>query len=78
MMLDRPSRIYRVLLPLLVAALAVSAVGGDKTPSEGGTYWIGASGWVAFGVLLVATVAFSVVVAIRAVARRPKSSTVGN
>lgn len=77
-MLDRPSRIYRVLLPLLVMAFAVSAVGGDKTPSEGGTYWIGASGWVAFGVLLVATVAVTVVVAIRAVARRPKSSAVGN
>jgi hypothetical protein len=65
---------YRVLLPLLVVAFAVSAAGGDKTPSEGGTYWIGALGWVAFGVLLVATVAFTVVVAIRTVARRPKSS----
>jgi hypothetical protein len=78
MMLDRPSRIYRVLLPLLVVALAVSAVGRDKTPSEGGTYWIGASGWVAFGVLLVATLAFTVAVAIRTVARRPKSSAAGN
>lgn len=77
-MLDRPSRIYRVLLPLLVAAFAVSAVGGDKTPGEGGTYWIGASGWVAFGVLLVGTIALTVVVAIRALARRPKSSTVSN
>lgn len=77
-MLDRPSRIYRVLLPLLVVAFAVSAVGRDKTPSEGGTYWIGASGWAAFGVLLVATVVFTVVVAIRAVARRPKSSAAGN
>lgn len=77
-MLDRPSRIYRVLLPLLVVAFAASAVGRDQSPSEGGTYWIGASGWVAFGVLLVAAVAFTVVVVIRAVARRPKSSTVGN
>ena len=77
-MLDRPSRIYRVLLPLLVVAFAVSAVGGDKTPSEGGTYWIGASGWVAFGVLLVVTIAVTLVVVIRAVARRPKRSAVGN
>ncbi len=77
-MLDRPSRIYRALLPLLVVAFAVSTVGGDKTPSEGGTYWIGASGWVAFSVLLVTTVAFTVVVAIRALARRPKSSAVPN
>ena len=38
----------------IVVAFAVSAVGRDKPPSEGGTYWIGASGWVAFGVLLAA------------------------
>ncbi len=77
-MLDRPSRIYKVLLPLLAVAFAVSAVGNDKTPSEGGTYWIGASGWVAFGVLLVATVAFTVVVAIQTVSGRPKTSAAGH
>ncbi len=77
-MLERPSRMYRVLLPLLVVAFALSFVGRDNTPSEGGTYWIGASGWFAFGVLLLATVAFTVAVAVRAVARSRKRSGVRN
>ncbi len=77
-MLDRPSRVYRVLLPLLVAAFALSFVGKENSPSEGGTYWVGASGWFAFGVLLLVTIAFSVVVAIRALARSRRGSAVRN
>ena len=73
-MLNTPGRIYKVLLPLLLVAFVVSSIGNDKTPSQGGTYWIGASGWFAFGVLLLSTIVFTVVVAIRAVARRPKGS----
>ena len=65
-------RIYKVLLPLLLVAFVVSSIGKDKTLGQGGTYWIGASGWFAFGVLLLTTIVFTVVVAIRAVARRPK------
>jgi hypothetical protein len=71
--LDRPRHVYRVLLPLLVLTFGVSAIGKDKTPSEGGTYWIGASGWAAFCVLLLITVVFTVVLAVRALARRSTS-----
>ena len=77
-MLERPSRVYRVVLPLLVVAFALSFVGKDNTPSDGGAYWIGASGWFAFGVLLLVTLVFTVAVAVRAVARRSKRSEVGN
>lgn len=77
-MLERPSRVYQVVLPLLVVAFALSFVGRDNTPSEGGAYWIGASGWFAFGVLLLLTLAFTVAVAVRGVARRSKRSEVGN
>jgi len=75
-MLEKPSRVYRVVLPLLVVAFALSFLGSDTTPSDGGTYWIGASGWFAFGVLLLVTVVFSLGVAIRAVARPRKRSEV--
>ena len=75
-MLERPSRVYRVVLPLLAVTFALSFVGSENTPSDGGTYWIGASGWFAFGVLLLVTVVFTVAVAGRAVARRGKRSEV--
>lgn len=71
-MLERPSRVYRVALPLLVVTFALSFVGKDNTPSDGGAYWIGASGWFAFGVLLLVTLVFTVAVAVRAVARSGK------
>ncbi len=77
-MLERPSRVYRVVLPLLLAAFALSFVGRDNTPSDGGTYWIGAGGWFAFGVLLLVTLIFTVAVAVGAVARRRKRSDIGN
>lgn len=77
-MLERPSRMYRVVLPLLVVAFALSFVGRDSTASDGGAYWIGASGWFAFAVLLLVTLAFTVAVGVRAVARSRKTSEVRN
>lgn len=61
-MLGQPRLVYRVALPLLVVLFGLSAIGRDGTPSEGGTYWVGALSWAAFGVLLVALIAFSLVV----------------
>lgn len=66
-MLRRPRRTYALLLPILVVAFALSAVGKDRTPSDGGLYYVGAIGWVAFGILLLVTLAFSLVVGIRAI-----------
>jgi hypothetical protein len=76
-MLERPSRVYRVLLPLLVVAFALSFVGRDNTPSDGRTYWIGAGEWAAFGALLLVTLVFTLAVAVRAVARPRKRSESG-
>ncbi len=61
-MLRKPSLVYRAALPLLAVLFGLSTVGRDRTPSEGGSYWIGALSWAAFGVLLVAVVLFSLVV----------------
>ncbi len=61
-MLHQPRLVYRVALPLLVVLFGLSAIGRDRTPSEGGTYWVGALSWAAFGVLSVALIAFSLVV----------------
>jgi hypothetical protein len=64
-MFNHPSRVYRLLLPGVVVAFAVSGA-GKGTPSTGGLrYWIGAGGWAAFGVLLVITLLYSVAVALR-------------
>jgi hypothetical protein len=68
-MLRRPPRTYALLLPSLVAAFALSAVGKDSTPSDGGLYYVGATGWVAFSVLLLVTLVFSLVVGVRAIGR---------
>ena len=74
-MLRRPRRTYALLLPSLVAAFALSAVGKDRTPSDGGLYYVGATGWVAFCVLLLATLVFSLVLGVRAIGRTSPTTT---
>lgn len=68
-MLRRPSRTYALLVPSLVVAFALSAVGKERTPSDGGLYYVGATGWVVFCVILLATLVFSLVVGVRAIGR---------
>ena len=75
-MLRNQRRTYALLLPSLVAAFALSAVGKDRTPSDGGLYYVGATGWVAFCVLLLATLVFTLVVGVRAIGTSRK--TVGS
>jgi hypothetical protein len=51
----------KVLLGLgaaLVVTFLLSSIGQDRTPSDGGLYWVGAVAWAAFGITLLATVAF--------------------
>jgi len=74
-MLRRPRRTYALLLPSLVAAFALSAVGKDRTPSDGGLYYVGSTGWVSFCVLLLATLAFSLVLGVRAIGRTSHPTT---
>ena len=69
-MLRQPRKTYAILVPSLVVAFLVSSIGSDKSPSDGGLYYVGSTAWFAFGVLLVATLVFSIVVGIRAVTRR--------
>ena len=64
-LLDRPMLAYRLLAPLLVVTFLLSGINGgnsDNTPDDGFAYYLSAGGWVAFGVTLLATVAFTLVV----------------
>lgn len=61
-MVRHPRTVYRVGLPLLVVLFGLSAVGKGGSPSEGGTYWVGALSWAAFGAVTLALVAFSLAV----------------
>ena len=62
--LARPGAVYRVLVPCLVGFFLVSAVGGDRTASDGGLYYVGAAGWVLFFLTLIATIVFTVVIVV--------------
>ena len=66
--------IYRVLVPLLVVFWFVGGIGSDKTSGEGGTYWIGATGWAGFLVTLLITVLFTITLLARRVLRRSATS----
>lgn len=74
-MLRRPRRTYALLLAALVAAFALSAVGKDQTPSDGGLYYVGATGWVAFCVLLLATLVYTLILGVRAIGRTSRTTT---
>ncbi len=69
-MLRKPRIVYVAALPLLVVLFALSAIGKDRTPSQGGTYWVGALAWAAFGIVLVALVAFTLAVLVTRRRRR--------
>ena len=54
-------RIFIGLGITLVVTFLLSSVGQDKTPSDGGLYWVGALAWAAFGVTALASLALAVV-----------------
>lgn len=62
-----------MLLPALITLFVLSGIGKSNGHHKG-IYWAGIF-WAAFGVLFLATLVFSVVVAIRAVRRRTAAST---
>ncbi len=68
--MTQPKRIYAVLIPTMIVAFLISSIGSDKTPSDGFQYWVGATGWFSFCVALLATLAFTVFVAARALRQR--------
>lgn len=59
-MFERPWHIYRVLLPVTVALWFIAGVGGDRTSSDGGLYYVGMVGWVGFCTALVVMVGYGV------------------
>ena len=69
-LLGRPQVIYRVLVPLLVVFWFAGGIGGGKTSSDGGTYWLGATGWAGFLLTLLITVLFTLTLLARRVLRR--------
>ena len=73
----QPKRVYSVLVPLMVIAFLVSGIGSNKTPSDGGTYWVGAIGWFTFCAAFLATLAFTVFVVVRMTRRRKAAAPVG-
>jgi hypothetical protein len=62
--------LYRALIPSLVACWFLAGVGGDRTPSDGGLYWVGAAFWLLFGLTLLGTVVFTIAVLIRRFSRK--------
>lgn len=69
-MFASPRKTYAILGVLLVACWFLSGVGGERTPDDGGLYYVGMVFWVGFGLMLVATVLFTVAVLIRSVRSR--------
>jgi hypothetical protein len=70
---ERPKVTYTGLVVLMVALFALSAVGNNGTDAENkasGVTWIGNIGWAGFMLTVLATILFSIALAIRAVRSR--------
>jgi len=74
-MFNHPRRVYWILLPAAVVAFAVSAAGNGTHHTGGARYWVGAIGWATFGLLLVATVLYSVALGLRSLTQGHTPST---
>lgn len=68
--INTPARVFGVLVPLLVAFWFLAGVGGERTPSDGGLYYVGAGFWVAFGLTFVFTLFYALGQLVRLVFRR--------
>jgi len=73
-MTDAVRKAYVALGILLVVSFGLSGIGRHKTRSDGGLYWVGASAWVAFGVILLVAVLLTVALAVRRLTRREGAS----
>ena len=65
-LLDRPKRVYPVLVVMVLGMFALSAVGNSTShnPTHGIRYTIGAIGWFGFLVSALATLLYSLALAI--------------
>lgn len=60
---------------LLVLTFALSSVGRHSTPGEGGLYWVGATAWVCFGIVLLVSLLLALTVGIRRAIPRKAADT---
>jgi hypothetical protein len=70
---QRPRLVFSVLVPTLVATWFLAGVGGDRTPSDGGLYYVGAGFWVCFGAVFVTTVLYTLVQLVRVTTGRSRA-----
>jgi uncharacterized membrane protein len=69
--IERPKRVYPILVILLVGFFALSAVGQSKGDDLS---WIGNTGWALFMLTILATLMYSVVQLVRTMRRRRTSA----
>ena len=70
---DRPKATYVVLVVAIVGFFALSAVGNTGTDAENaksGVTWIGNIGWAMFMLSILATILYTVALAVRAARHR--------
>ena len=63
-------KVFNGLGIAMVMTFLLSSVGQDKTPSDGGLYWVGAIAWAAFGVTVLATLVFAILTLVTRRSRR--------
>ena len=65
-LLDRPKRVYPVLVVMVLGLFALSAVGNstNHNPTHGVRYAIGAIGWFGFLIAVLATLLYSLALAV--------------
>ena len=73
--MPRPKRVYAVLIPLLLVAFLVSAV-GSRNQTHDFRYWVGATGWFVFFVGMLVTLAYSAFVVVSRLRCRARADVV--
>ena len=72
-LLDRPKRVYPVLVVVLVGLWLLGRIGRHKHASDGAAYYVGAVGWFGFLITVVLTLLYSLALGIHVL--RGKRST---
>ena len=74
---DRPKVTYVVLVVAIVGFFALSAVGNTGTDAQNaksGVTWIGNIGWAMFMLTILATIVYTVALAVRAMMHRRRTA----
>ncbi|MEA3077001.1 MAG: hypothetical protein QOF60_1909 [Actinomycetota bacterium] len=68
--INQPRKVFGILVPTLVATWFLAGVGGSRTPSDGGLYYVGAAFWTVFWLTFVVTMLYAVVQLVRLIGGR--------